>query len=649
MDFFTAQDRARRQTGRLVLLLLLAVAGLIVAASVVVALAVVLFDGQFGGPDPLARALAPELFGWVTLGVVALVVGGALMRHVQLRAGGSAVAEALGGRPLNLDTRNADERQLLNVVEEMAIASGMPVPSVYLLEDAAINAFAAGHDSHDAAIGVTRGAIEHMDRDQLQGIIAHEFSHILHGDMRLNLRLVALLHGILVIGLIGRMLLRGAAMTGRGRSSRRGGGGHVAVMAGGAALMLVGYAGTLCGNLIKSAVSRQREFLADASAVQYTRNPEGIGGALQTLAAYRLGSRLMASQASEFSHLYFGSGVRHLSRLTATHPPLEARIRRVLPRWDGSLPEPFAPTPKAAPAQDAPPSSRRDAILGGVGGGGMNGAPGESMGGVLSGAALAGAVVASVGQLDPAALAAARRRLDGIDPRLIDAAHEPFAARALVYSILMGVDPASRDAQRHVLTQQALPEVLRELDALEEPLSGLTPGDRLPLIELALPQLRQLSAAQFARFRQCLAGLMAAETVPGALQWALHRLVLVGIEGERRARRDRHLRDLTGPLSLLLSTLARSGQASPDEQRESLEQAGKALGVELDLVRDPSKATELDWAMGRLVRLVQSERAALLTAMVCCVEQDGRIEPEEAELLRAVAWTLGCPLPLRDE
>lgn len=644
MDFFTAQDRARRQTGRLVALLLLAVVGLIVAASVLVALAVVLMDGQTGGPDPLARALAPELFAWVALGVVAVVVGGAMMRHLQLRAGGSAVAEALGGRPLNTDTRDADERQLLNVVEEMAIASGLPVPSVYLLEDSAINAFAAGYEPHDAAIGVTRGAIEHLDRDQLQGVIAHEFSHILHGDMRLNLRLVALLHGILMIGLIGQTLLRGAAMTGRRRSSRRGGGAQLGLMAGGAALMLVGYAGTLCGNLIKAAVSRQREFLADASAVQYTRHPEGIGGALQTLAAYRPGSRLSASQAAEFSHLYFGSGVRQLGRLAATHPPLEARIRRVLPRWDGSLPEPFAPTPKAPSVEAAEPSSPLGAGFGGRGRGGL----GEGGGGALTGAALAGAVVASVGQPDPEALAAARRRLAGIDARLVEAAHDPFAARALVYGILMGADPASHDAQRQVLVNQALPEVLRELDALAAPLATLTPGDRLPLIELALPVLRQLSAAQFARFRACLEALMAAEHAPGALQWALHRLVLVGIEGERRARRDRHLRDLAGPLSLLMSTLARSGQGTVDEVQGSLEQAGRALNVALDPVRDAPSASELDWAMERLVRLVQAERAPLLAAMVCCVEQDGRIAPEEAELLRAVAWTLGCPLPLHD-
>ncbi|WP_253450355.1 M48 family metallopeptidase [Halomonas sp. Y3] len=647
MDFFTAQDRARRLTGRLVLLLLLAVVGLVLAASVLVALLVVLMDGQTGGSDPLGRALDPVLFAWVALGVMAVVLGGAVLRHRQLRAGGSAVAEALGGRALNADTRNERERVLLNVVEEMAIASGMPVPAVYLLDDDAINAFAAGYDPQDAAIGVTRGAIEHLDRDQLQGVIAHEFSHILHGDMRLNLRLVALLHGILVIGLIGRLLLRGAAAGGRGRASRRGGGAQVALVAGGAGLMLVGYAGTLCGNLIKAAVSRQREFLADASAVQYTRNPEGIGGALQTLAAYRLGSRLMSPQAAEFSHLYFGSGVRALSGWTATHPPLEARIRRVLPRWDGTLPEPFAPTPRAPQGDAASASSQsRGGVLGG---GVLGGSGGGGAGGALAGAAIAGAVVASVGQPDPEALARARRRLAGLDERLVVAAHDPFAARALVYGILMGVDPASREAQRRVLANQALPEVLRELDALDAPLAALAAGDRLPLIELALPVLRQLSAAQFARFRQCLAGLMAAETTPGALQWALHRLVLAGVEGERRARRDRPLRDLAGPLSLLLSTLARAGRGDADYLIESLAQAGRALGVALDPVREPSSAAELDWAMERLARLAEAERPALLAAMVCCVEQDGHIAPEEAELLRAVAWSLGCPLPLREE
>ncbi|MGE4535352.1 M48 family metallopeptidase [Halomonas sp.] len=636
MDFFTAQDRARRLSGRLVLLLLLAVVALVVLTCVLVAVTVVVLNPErMGAGDPLTAALEPRLFAMVAGGVVAVVVLGGLVRHLQLRAGGSAVAEALGGRPLALDTRDEGERLLLHVVEEMAIASGLPVPAVYLLDDAAINAFAAGHDSHDAVIGVTRGAIEHLDRDQLQGVIAHEFSHILHGDMRLNLRLVALLHGILVIGLAGRFLLRGLAGGRRRRGSRRGGG-HLALLGLGVGLMAVGYAGTLCGNLIKAAVSRQREFLADASAVQYTRNPEGIGGALKTLATYRLGSRLMASHAAEFSHLYFGSGVRHFSRLTATHPPLEARIRRVLPRWDGRLPESFAPTPRATAA---PPGAAQAPA--------STASPISPVGGVaLAGAALGSVAAASIGRPDEASLARARRRLAGLDPRLLDAAHEPFAARALVYAILMGVEPASREAQRAVLGRQALPEVVTELDALAEPLDRLSPGDRLPLIELSLPALRALSPAQGARFRSCLDGLMAAETAPGALQWALHRLVRAGLDGERRALRDRRLADLGGPLSRLLSALALAGHPEPEAAREALAGVSAALGVPLDFVAEPATAAELEWALSRLARLRDADRAPLVAAMVCCVEHDGRVAPEEAELLRAVAWSLGCPLPL---
>ncbi|MEQ6915963.1 M48 family metallopeptidase [Halomonas aquatica] len=646
MDFFTAQDRARRLTGRLVLLLLLAVAALIAVASLAVALAVVLLDGGAFAAQPLARALEPRLLAGVAAAVILVVGLGSLVRHLQLRAGGSVVAESLGGRPLNFETRNERERQLLNVVEEMAIASGMPVPEVYLLEDQAINAFAAGHDLDDVAIGITRGAIEALDRDQLQGVIAHEFSHILHGDMRLNLRLVALLHGILVIGLIGRMLLH-ASSSGRRMRSRKGGG-HVAVLGLGASLMVVGYAGTLCGNLIKAAVSRQREFLADASAVQYTRNPEGIGGALKVLAAHRLGSRLLASHAAEFSHLFFGSGVRTLPGLTATHPPLQARIRRVLPRWDGSLPpapviQPTPPRHAAAPMEGAAGLASKASI-------------GESMpGAVVADALVADAlmaeggvadeIVASVGRPSAEDISRARRRLGEIDDGLIEAAHEPSAARALVYGILMGADAGSRDAQRQALVGQALPEVLRELEALEVPLSRLAPGQRLPLIELALPVLRRLSVAQLGRFQACLRRLMALESRPGALQWALHRLVLRGIQGERRARRDRHLADLSGPLSLLLSTLALAGQQDETQAHASVERLSAVLGVTLDFVREPALATDLDWAMSRLVRLVQAERAPLLAAMSCCVLHDGRIEPEEAELLSAVAWTLGCPLP----
>ncbi|RCV91921.1 M48 family metallopeptidase [Billgrantia montanilacus] len=650
MDFFGAQDQARRLTARLVLLLLVAVAGMVAAAVLVVAVAMALLDGGQAGADPLARAFDPVLLGSVALGVVAVVGLGSLMRHLQLRGGGSAVAEALGGRLINGSTHDADEQRLLNVVEEMAIASGMPVPAVYVLEEASINAFAAGYAPHDAAIGVTRGAIRTLDRDELQGVVAHEFSHILHGDMRLNMRLVALLYGILVIGLIGRMLLHGMAGRRAVRSSRRGNG-HAVMLGAGIALMVVGYVGTLCGNLIKAAVSRQREFLADASAVQYTRNPEGLAQALKRLAAHSHGSELRATRAAEFSHLYFGRGLRGLSGLTATHPPLATRIERLQPDWDGSLPEP-------RPVADEPAAESRQ--------------PGD----VPSAAGLAGQAAVSslssppsaapttaahststdldsvqglsqrVGQPGPADIVRARQTLAGLDDRLLEAAHEPYAARALVYGILMGVDPSSRERQRQALVDQALPEVLVELDRLATPLAAMGPGQRLALIELALPQLRQLTTAQYAGFRDCLRRLMAEEAQPGALQWGLHRIVLVGVEGPRHRRHRRaYLSQLEAPVARLLSSLARAGEVEETEARVAFHAALQALPITPAFMDRMASPQELDQATEQLQQLKDGDKSLLLDAMARCVFHDGHIAPGEAEMLRAVAWSLDCPLP----
>ncbi|MCE9662648.1 M48 family metallopeptidase [Halomonas sp. M5N1S17] len=650
MDFFGAQDQARRLTARLVLLLLVAVAGMVAAAVLIVAVAMALLDGGQAGADPLARAFDPVLLGSVALGVVAVVGLGSLMRHLQLRGGGSAVAEALGGRLINGSTHDADEQRLLNVVEEMAIASGMPVPAVYVLEEPSINAFAAGHAPHDAAIGVTRGAIQTLDRDELQGVVAHEFSHILHGDMRLNMRLVALLYGILVIGLVGRMLLHGMAGRRAVRSSRRGNG-HAVMLGAGIALMVVGYVGTLCGNLIKAAVSRQREFLADASAVQYTRNPEGLARALKRLAAHSHGSELRATQAAEFSHLYFGRGLRGLSGLTATHPPLTTRIERLQPDWDGSLPEP-------RPVADDPAAERRRpgdvpsaaGLTGQAAVSGLSSPPSAApttaahSASITSGSAQG--LSRRVGQPGPADIVRARQTLAGLDDRLLEAAHEPYAARALVYGILMGVDPSSRERQRQALVDQALPEVLVELDRLAPPLAAMEPGQRLALIELAMPMLRQLTTAQFAGFRACLSRLMAEEAQPGALQWGLHRIVLVGVEGPRHRRHRRyHLSQLEAPVARLLSSLARAGEVEEAEARDAFQSALQALPIAPAFMSRLASPEELDQAVESLLQLTDDDKVLLLDAMARCVFHDGHIAPGEAEMLRAVAWSLGCPLP----
>ncbi|MCE8018253.1 M48 family metallopeptidase [Halomonas sp. MCCC 1A17488] len=631
MDFFGAQARAKRLTAWLVVLLVVAVLGMIVAAVAVIALAMLLLDGGPPGAEPLARALDPRLLGAVALGVLLVVAAGSLARHLQLRSGGAAVAEALGGRIINAATHDADERRLLNVVEEMAIASGLPVPAVYLLDEPGINAFAAGHTPQDAVIGVTRGAIRCLSRDELQGVVAHEFSHVLHGDMRLNLRLVALLYGILVIGLVGRLLLRGMAARRVVRSSRRGSG-HAVLLGAGLALMLVGFVGTLCGNLIKAAVSRQREFLADASAVQYTRNPAGLADALKRVAAHAHGSELRASRAEEFSHFYFSRGLPGLRGLTATHPPLSTRIRRLEPGWDGKLPEPSVERePAGTTDASAEPTQARPTET-------------EAWEGAVLGPA---ALMQRVGQPREQDLQQARGALAGIAPVLLEAAHDPYAARAVIYGVLMGAHPASRNRQRRVLDEAALPGVLAELTRLEPSLAGIRPGPRLPLIELCLPLLRQLSVAQHARFRDCLERLMAAEDEPGALQWALHRLIVAGSEGgaPRRGRRL-PLERIEAPLARLLSSLAQAGSQGEAQAVEAFRQAADALGLGLTFEPRPATPQELDWALDRCRQLSDDDRLRLLDAMVQCVAQDGRIHAEEAELLRAVAWSLDCPLPM---
>jgi Zn-dependent protease with chaperone function len=326
MNFFESQDTAKRNTGKLIFLFVLAVFSLIIVTNLLV-----MFLIGFAGSEMTSMAAVNTLrFDWGTFWLIgAFVTGvvflGSLYKIGSLRGGGARIAEMMNGRLLLAGSQDLHERRVLNVVEEMAIASGIPVPPVYLMEEDGINAFAAGYSPSDAIVAVTRGTIETLNREQLQGVVAHEFSHILHGDMRTNIRLIGVLHGIMVLGLIGYHLLWGSMYSRRSKNS----GGIVFL---GIGLIVIGFVGTFFGNLIKAAVSRQREFLADASAVQFTRNPDGIGGALMQIANHSERSYLNNPNAAEISHALFEEGrVSALSKLYATHPPLDDRIRAILP------------------------------------------------------------------------------------------------------------------------------------------------------------------------------------------------------------------------------------------------------------------------------------------------------------------------------
>lgn len=649
MDFFEAQEQARRNTGRLVVLLVLAVLCLI-AVTVLVVSAVIFVTGNVSSEAPsmqpgaasqelslqgLVDGLEWQLVAGVAALVIAVVALGSLFKRLQLNAGGRAVAESLGGRLINVNTRDADERKILNVVEEMSIASGTPVPPVYVLEDESINAFAAGHKLEDAVIGVTRGSIQQLSRAELQGVVAHEFSHIMHGDMRLNMRLIAILHGILVIGLAGQSMLYSM------RFRRLGGGRRdnsaMVVLALAVALMLIGYAGTFFGNLIKAAVSRQREYLADASAVQFTRYPESIGGALVKIGANQKGSQLESSHAAEFSHMYFSQGVTmSFRRMMATHPPLEDRIRRVMPGWDGRF-QVSAPAPEPEVATEdtqEEPVSRRRAMAGVM-----------AAGAVLS-AQSANVAIQSIGQPGDRHLAWAQETLHELSEHLREAAHDPFAARALIYALLLNPDQQARSAQLQALEAEAAPEVYRELMRLADDVMALSPRFRLPLIELALPALKELSFDAMGTFKRCMALLIRSDGKVSLMEWALYQIVTHNIDPQPTGAVNQTLLKQQDACEVLISVLARAGQDTAEEAEQAVRAANSQLPFTVALrPLDSMGAADLTTAVNALRRLKPMEKPALLKAMARCIEHSGEVRPIEAELFRAMGEVLDCPMP----
>jgi Zn-dependent protease with chaperone function len=596
-------------------------------------------------PDTYAREVEvvlrwwqPELLVGVALATLAVVAAGSLYKISQLRGGGSVVAEALGGTLVASDTSDPDQRRLLNVVEEMAIASGTPTPPVYLLrEEQGINAFAAGFTPGDAVIGVTRGCVQQLSRDELQGVIAHEFSHILSGDMSLNIRLMGVIHGILIIGIIGYFLLRSSMFAGRGRS--RGGRDNSAMvmLAAGVGLMVIGFLGTFFGNLIKASVSRQREFLADASAVQFTRNPGGIAGALKTIGGFDGGSILESPNAPESSHFFFSQGLRGgLQMLFATHPPLDERIRRLDPSWEGGA---RAATPGATPAA-------ADAAAGFAAG-----AAAQPVTTALP-AAPDGSALDQVGQPTAAHLAYAAALVRDLPPAVVAAAHEPYGARAVIYALVIDRDDDSRKRQLEQLARFGEAGIDRETRCLLPEIERLDARVRLPLVDMAFPALRALSPSQYEAFKTNLRALVAADRKIDLFEWTLQRMLIAHLRPHfERVRPPRvrysSLRRLASQCGVVLSILAHAGSQSHAGIRAAFERGASHLrGIELALLpRDGCGLADLDSALQRLVQADGSCVQQLLVACAACIAADREVTQAEGELLRAIADALGCPMP----
>ena len=655
MDFFEAQARAKKRTTRLVVLFAFAVLGTI-AASYLAAIFLVRQAGPHAG-DSLNAWWDPQILVLVSGGILLVAGGASLFKWFTFRAGGSAVAESVGARRIEPGRATPDERRLLNVVEEMAIASGVPIPAVYVLDDEpALNAFAAGLTTGDAVVAVTRGTMEKLSRDELQGVVAHEFSHILNGDMRLNVKLSAIIFGILVIGLMGRGILyslgRGRIRTGGGKNK---GGGIAVVLAVGLALLLIGYIGYFFGRLIQAAVSRQREFLADASAVQFTRNPAGISGALKKIGGYALGSTVISPKAAELGHFFFAQGFRsHLGGLWATHPPLAERIRAIDPQWDGKVFEP----------EQAVDITRENFQTAGFSGRRLP--PSEAVRRAYETPARVpppvaptripfkpATVLADMGTLTSAHFAQAQSLLESLPASLREAAADPARAPILIYGLLLGPAEADRNAARDLVTRHAGAEATAILDALRPALSLLDAAARLPLLQLCAPTLRTLDRTALDRFVTTLDELVHADGQVNAFEFVLQkfltRQLALGQAPVRGVQFD-SFTAVTGDISIVLSTLARAGDtAVPAVANAFLQGVTQLPLIATSLSLRPAGESgfiELDRALDRLAVSSLPIKKRLLTAAAHVIGSDGTVTVAEGELYRAISLAIDCPAPL---
>jgi Zn-dependent protease with chaperone function len=650
MDFFAAEQRAKKRTTRLLVLFGFAVAGTIAAGYIATVLALRANSAREsyrhgydqyeqaspGEPEPFFR---PGLFAAVALGTLAVIGGASLYKWSEFSGGGSAVAESVGGRRVDPHTTDLKEHQLLNVVEEMAIASGLPVPAVYIMDnEPAINSFAAGLTTSDAVVTVTRGTLEKLDRDELQGVIAHEFSHILNGDMRMNVRISAIIFGILVIGLAGRATLWGMRYGRFGSSRGKGGGGVVVVLAIGLALLVVGYVGYFFGRLIQSSLSRQREFLADASAVQFTRNPGGVTGALKKIGGYAIGSTIGTHKAAGISHFFFAQEfVSNFGGLWATHPPLDVRIRAIEPAFDGKFfepkeivdvaKEPWSKVPHM-PAQAPTPSPQAA---------------------VAFGAALA----AAAGTLSPEGAAQAQAIIAEIPASIRAAARSPHDAPILLFGLLLDDDESVRQKQLASVASSEGSDALKTLEQLDPALRQLKPEHKLPVLQLALPALKALPPTALGSFAGTLDDLVQADGRVTTFEFALQRLVLRALALNRApsaaVTQIYSFQAVTNEISVVLSALAHASSDDANEAARAFAEGASQLRLVEGRISFLSEAESglvpLDTALDKLAGASGPIKQRLLVAAAHVVSADGVLLTQEAELLRAVAASLDVPVP----
>lgn len=634
MNFFTAQDKARRHTGRLIFLFALAVIFLIVLTNI-------LFIGTFAYLESYETESFIQAFKSaynhntalvISAGVSLLILLGSLYKTTALSKGGPAIAEMLGGRLVPQSTNESNERKLLNIVEEMSIAAGMPIPQVYVLNESSINAFAAGKSHNNAVIGVTNGTLNNLTRDELQGVIAHEFSHILNGDMRLNLRLIGVLHGILLIGIIGEYIIRSMRYR---SSSRKNNGGAIFVI--GLGLFVIGYAGTFFGKWIKASVSRQREYLADASAVQFTRNKDTIAGALKKIGGLEEGSIIESPSASEYSHAYFSDGISSfLGSIFSTHPPLNDRIKRIDPAWNGRFISPKPIAPDTTKAEDIKTSK-----VGGL----------EVTAPIIL--ATVDQLINQAGTINENNIVVAQNLILNIPDKLKTAAQSPYSARALIYTLLIR-EQSNKERALDTLDKYADKSIISLTKVLVHENKTLDDKIILPLLELCVNSLRELSIEQYKIFRHTINKIIKEDKAVDLNEWVIQRLVLQQLDEHftlRQPAKSKHayLGAVKHSAEIIMSLIAYTEHKDNTEMAEKAFELGKkeigANAFKFAVTKELS-LNNLNESLDQLMQLKPILKPRILKACAAIIMADDVTTRKGVELLRTISVCLDSPLPL---
>ncbi|MEM6485488.1 MAG: M48 family metallopeptidase [Pseudomonadota bacterium] len=647
MDFFAQQDRARRNTRLLLLFFMLAIAVLVLLTNALAA-AFYWISGEYNvyaGGTGWAGFLAQfswERFATISFFVTSAVGVVSMIHWVQLAGGGKAVAESVGGRQVVAGSDDFDEQRCHNIVQELALAANMPVPALYVLPDErGINAFAAGTQTTNAVVAVTRGALRQLNREEMQGVIGHEFSHILNGDMRLGIRLAALLKGITFVGDVGHMLLRAGSYS-SGFSNRRNDS-SAALPLIGLGLLLVGSIGAFAAGCIKAAISRQKEYLADASAVQFTRDSRGIADALKVIGGFIPGSLVHAARAQEMSHIYFGEVTHSIWNTFSTHPPLEKRIRRLDGDWDGQFIERREHHYKSAPDTEAE-------MAAGVGREALTLA-------ALASISAAGATTNQPLSSTSASIGAEGSRTEDGSPsipnqpqlELKSLVEDPLGAEALIFSLLMARDPSQQAASLQLLEEKAARGVSDQVQDVLPAVSHLEPGQRFPLVACAIPTLKMMSTPQYRQFKSTLLALIRVDQTTDLFEWCLFQLVRHHLDGEflqvRESRpRIAHLAKARAPLRIVLSVLAHQGEG---DSNKAFAVAAETLDLqELTLLPlEECAIADFSRSVHSLADCYPLLKPRILKAMALAAADDGAICHREIELVVAVAAVMDCPVP----